>query len=277
MKKFRINPISVVVWLWLVVMNGVLVAMSYFFAILIHELGHFLTAKKRGYKVSRFSLSPYGVELSYFNQNINFRDELVIALAGPFSNLVSLLFVISLWWIFPSIYFLTESFVFVSLILALFNLLPAYPLDGGRVFVCVASNYVQKKVAKRIAIFANIALSLFFFVCFIVCVFVNFNPSLILISLFLFAGILDLRFDSKYEKINFFSKEMKNFSKADFLCVNEQTQLGKLVSHIETSKTIMFCVVFENGKTINLSEKMVKKLALNFSYETKLNEIFNKK
>lgn len=276
MKKISINPISILVWIWLVVMNGVFVATSYFFAILIHEFGHFLTAKRLGYKVSKFSLSPYGVELAYFDQNINYRDELLIAAAGPFFNLVSTLFVIGLWWIFPSVYFFTESFVFISVLIALFNLLPAYPLDGGRMFVSVFSNYVSAKTAKKITIFLNISLGCFFFVIFVVCMFINFNPSLILFSLFLFAGMLDLKFISKYEKIYVFAKEIKNFSKPTILCVNEDVCLGDLFSRLQTSKTIVFYVFLENGKTISLSEVMLKKLALNFPYETKIKDIFTK-
>lgn len=276
MKRFRINPISIVVWVWLVIMNGIVVATNYFFAILIHELGHFITAKKCGYKVSRFSLSPYGVELSYFDQNINFRDEMLIAFAGPLANFLSLFFVLGVWWIFPSVYFVTESFVMVSFLIALFNLLPAYPLDGGRIFVCIASNFVSGKVAKKFTIFSNLFLGSLFFVGFVVCLFINFNPSLMLFSLFLFAGVLDLKWVSKFDKINIFSKGMKNFSRPTFYCVNEQTSLKELIAHIENSKTVVFCLVFENGKIINLSENMIKKLALNFSYETKLKEIFNK-
>jgi len=276
MKRFRINPISIVVWVWLVIMNGIVVATNYFFAILIHELGHFITAKKCGYKVSRFSLSPYGVELSYLDQNINFRDEMLIAFAGPLANFLSLFFVLGVWWIFPSVYFVTESFVTVSFLIALFNLLPAYPLDGGRIFVCIASNFMSGKVAKKFTIFSNLFLGSLFFVGFVVCLFINFNPSLMLFSLFLFAGVLDLKWVSKFDKINIFSKGMKNFSRPTFYCVNEQTSLKELIAHIENSKTVVFCLVFENGKIINLSENMIKKLALNFSYETKLKEIFNK-
>ncbi len=276
MKKFSINPVSVFVWLWLVVMNGVFVATSYFVAIVIHEFGHFFTAKKLGYKVSKFSLSPYGVELSYFDQNINYRDELCIALAGPLANFASMLLVIALWWLFPTIYFFTESFVFISLLIALFNLLPAYPLDGGRAFVCMASNFVSSKTAKKITLLSNVFFAVFFFVTFVVCLFINFNPSLLLFSLFLVAGVLDLRFVSSYEKINIFSKEMKNFSKPTFYCVDEETTLCEMLSYVQSSKTVIFCVVLENGKLINLSEKMVKNLLMSYPYQTKLKTILKK-
>ncbi len=275
MKKFSINPVALVVWLWLVIMNGFVVATNYIFAITIHELGHFITAKKLGYKLSKFSLSPYGVELSYFGQSINYRDELLIAFAGPAVNFVSVFFVLGLWWIMPTIYFFTESFVSISLLIALVNLLPAYPLDGGRIFVSASSHFVKDRTAKKITYFANLFLGIFFFVMFVVFLFINFNPSLLLFSLFLFAGILDLRFSSRFEKINIFAKNMKNFTKPNIYCVSPDTRLCELLSRLQTSKTIIFCVIFENGKTVNLSEKMVINLSLNYPYETKLNEIFN--
>ena len=273
MKKFQINPISIIVWIWLIVMNGLVVAMSYLMAILIHEFGHFFTAKKLGYKVSKFSLSPYGVELSYFNQDINCRDELFIALAGPFANLLSVVFVVSLWWLFPTIYFFSESFVSISFVIAIFNLLPAYPLDGGRIFIDIASNFVTKKRAIKISYFFNFILASSFFVLFLICLFINFNPSLILFSMFLLVGVMDLKWTSKFEKISAFTKSTKSFSKALVVCVDEQVSLGNLVAYLETSKTIVFCVVLESGKVINFSEKMVKNLALNFPYQTKLKEI----
>ena len=275
MKKFSINPVALVVWLWLVIMNGFVVATNYIFAITIHELGHFITAKKLGYKLSKFSLSPYGVELSYFGQSINYRDELLIAFAGPAVNFVSVFFVLGLWWIMPTIYFFTESFVSISLLIALVNLLPAYPLDGGRIFVSASSHFFKERTAKKITYFANLFLGIFFFVMFVVFLFINFNPSLLLFSLFLFAGILDLRFSSRFEKINIFAKNMKNFTKPNIYCVSPDTRLCELLSRLQTSKTIIFCVIFENGKTVNLSEKMVINLSLNYPYETKLNEIFN--
>jgi len=276
MKKFTVNPVSIFVWIWLVVMNGVFVATSYFLAILIHELGHFFTAKRLGYKVTRFSFSPYGVELSYFDQNINYRDELLIALAGPFSNLITVIFVVGFWWIFPAVYFFTESFVMISMLIAVFNLLPAYPLDGGRAFVSLMSNFVSAKLAKRITMFLNVLFAVLFFVIFVACLFVNFNPSLILFSFFLFAGLIDLKFISKYEKINVFTKETKNFSKPTMLCVNDEVCLKELLGHLQTSKTIVFCVLLKNGKIINVSENLLKKLAMEFSYETKLKDIFYK-
>ena len=274
MKKFSVHPISIIIWLWLWIVLGAIVALSYVLAITIHELGHFLVAKKLGYNLTKFSLSPYGVSLSYYCQDLDFRDEIKIALAGPLANLLSAFLVLGVWWLFPSVYFFTEHFVCISVLLCLINLLPAFPMDGGRIFVCIFSHFFNKKISKKITIFFNLALSLLFFVLFIVFCFINFNPSYLLISCFLFVGFLDFNFVSKYEKINVFCKKTKNFSKINAFFVNSSVTIGELLAHIQSSRQVVFCLILENGKIINLSEKLVLKLSLNYPYNCSLNEIF---
>lgn len=250
--------------------------MNYFFATVLHELGHYFMAKRLGYQLDKFSFSPYGAELCYYGQNLDFKDELKIAFAGPCANFVSAFLIFAVWWVFPTTYFFTESFVSISLLLALFNLLPAYPLDGGRIFVCLSSFFLKEKTAKRLTFIFNFILAILFLILFVVCLFINFNPSLLMFSIFLFAGVLDLNFVSKYEKINIFNKRSKNFSKPIIYCVDGETTLKQLIDKIQTSKTHVFYVVLDNGKIISLSEKMVINLSIKFFYETKLCDIFSK-
>ncbi|MGN1201068.1 MAG: site-2 protease family protein [Candidatus Caccovivens sp.] len=273
MKKFHIHPTSVLIWVWLFVFLGVGSAISYLLAILLHEYGHYFMAKRLGYKLSRFSISPYGAELAYSGQNFDFRDELKIALAGPIVNLLSSLLVVGIWWVFPIFNYFSESFVYISLLLALFNLLPAYPLDGGRVFICLFSYFTEKKLAKRITIICNIILSVFFFATFFVCCFINFNPSLLLFGVFLVLGCIDLSQSTKFEKVNIFQKEIKKIVRPVVLCVNKEATLKELVKCIQTSKTHLFCYIAESGKTFFLSEKLVLKLLENYNMETYLKDI----
>lgn len=256
-------------------MLGALSAVNYFFAVIVHELGHYFVAKKLGYKLSKFSFSPYGVSLSYYDQNLLIEDETKIAAAGPFANFVSVLFVVALWWIFPTVYFFTESFVYVSVLLALVNLLPAYPLDGGRIFVSLGSKFFEQTKLKRVTIIFNILFSILFFALFVIFCFVNFNPSYLCFAVFLIAGVLDLKQNTKYEKVNIFNKKVKNFSKSEVLCIDSNTTISEILRKININKTVVFCVVLENGKIINLSEKMIIKLSMNYDLNTKLNEIFN--
>ena len=166
LKKISIHPFTIILWIWMFFVLGVLPALNYFFAILIHELGHYYTAKKLDYKLSKFSFSPYGVSLSYYNQTLENGDEIKVAVAGPIANLASAFCVVSLWWIFPNTYFFSESFVYISVLLALVNLLPAYPLDGGRMFICITSKFFSEKTAKKITVALNVCLACVFLVLF---------------------------------------------------------------------------------------------------------------
>ena len=273
-KKFIVHPVGLLIWIWLFIVLGILPALSYFLAIFIHEAGHYLTAQKCGYRLSKFSISPYGVALSYLGQNIEKNDEIKIALAGPAFNLFSAFVMLGVWWIFPDVYVFTDAFVTTSVCLALVNLLPVYPLDGGRVFVCISSGILNKNLAKKITLIFNFVLAFFFFVLFIVFCFINFNPTYFLFAFFLLLGMLDLNFVSKYEKINIFKKDMKNFVKPRILCVNQSVTIKDLLAKVQTNHTVLFCVCLENGRVVNLSEKMLLRLSLNFPYETKLEEIF---
>lgn len=276
MKKFSVHPISIILWIWLFVVLGWLPAISYILAIVIHELGHFFIAKKLGYSLSSFSISPYGFSLSYSNQNFDFKDELKIAIAGPLANFLFAFVILGVWWIFPSTYFFTEDFVLISIVIALFNLLPAYPLDGGRIFVNIASYFFDESVAKKITIIFNYLLAVVFFVIFVVCLFINFNPTYLLFSCFLFAGALNLNFVSRYEKINIFCKKKKNFASPVLLCVYPDVTIRELINKIQTSKTHIFYLILDDGKVVNLSEKIIINLSKKYNFETKIKEILKK-
>lgn len=264
---------SFVLWLWLLVVLGPMFALAYVVAIVLHEAGHFFVAKRLGYQLSKFSISPYGVSLSYFGQNFDFKDEIKIALAGPAVNLLSVLFVMGLWWICPNAYFFTDGFVEISLVLALFNLLPAFPLDGGRVFVALSSCFCSEKVAKKITIAVNIILSAMFFVLFVALLFVNFNPTYLLMAVFLIGGVLDLNFSTKFEKINIFSKKVKNFSRPFILCITPSTTIGELVKKMQSTKTFIFSLTTKTGKIINISEATILRLCLTYPFTTKLEDL----
>lgn len=276
-KKVLINPAFFIILIWLICATNVYIAISYFFAILIHELGHYYFAKFFGYKLTKFSLSPYGVSLSYYGQTLEQKDEIYIALAGPLANLITAFSTIAVWWIFPTFYFLSSSFVEISVVIALTNLLPAYPLDGGRIFVSCVSNIIERRKALKITIVFNIILSLIFYLLFFVFCFINFNPTYLLFAVFLTMGVLDLNFLSVYEKINIFNKKTKNFSKPKIYVVNEDVKLKDLLKKIQGNRTSIFVLIQKNGKSILLSDEFILKLSLTIDIDKTFEEILKNK
>ena len=277
MKKCTINPCFFIILIWLLFCSGFMVALSYFLVILLHELGHYFVAKRLGYKLSRFSLSPYGVSLSYYGETLEEKDEVNIALAGPFVNFLSAFLVMAVWWLFPSFYSISKEFTLVSFVIALFNLLPAYPLDGGRVFVACCGRFMDRKKAIKITMILNVVLSAFFFLMFIVFCFINFNPTYLLFGVFLVMGLLDLKFLSKFEKLNVFNKNFKNFSKPRFLVITEEATLKEILKKVEPNKATIFVFMKQNGKSVLISDKQILNLALNSDINLKIGDFISKK
>ena len=100
---------------------------------LLHELAHAYAAASYGYRLNKIVLMPFGAMLDGEFSDLSAKYEIILSLAGPLCNFACAALFLALWWCFPSAYPYTESAFYASLSLGLCNLLPAYPLDGGRI------------------------------------------------------------------------------------------------------------------------------------------------
>ncbi|MBQ3651934.1 MAG: M50 family metallopeptidase, partial [Clostridia bacterium] len=100
-------------------------------ALLLHELGHGLTAKGLGYRVRSLELWPFGAALSTDLEAGGMRA-LAVSLAGPLCGLVAAGMSLLFLRLLPETGPVMEPFFLMNLTLAAVNLLPAEPLDGGR-------------------------------------------------------------------------------------------------------------------------------------------------
>jgi Zn-dependent protease len=117
---------------------GIATAALFFGSVLLHELAHALVAKRRGVDVPKITLFIFGGVSHMADQPRSAREEFYIAAAGPAS---SILIALACAGIFAAAHDRQEQieamFVWLAAIngmLAFFNLLPGFPLDGGRVF-----------------------------------------------------------------------------------------------------------------------------------------------
>lgn len=102
-------------------------------AALEHECAHAFAARRLGFALDKIVLMPYGAVIAGDIEGISPKQELGVLLAGPLCNAFTALGFVALWWLFPETYPYTDAAAYISLSLFLVNLLPAYPLDGGRV------------------------------------------------------------------------------------------------------------------------------------------------
>jgi Zn-dependent protease/predicted transcriptional regulator len=193
---------------------SILFILCIFITVLMHELGHALTAKNFGIKTKDITLLPIGGLARLERLPEKPSEELMVAFAGPFVNIV-LAFITSLFITLPNTpeemvaqlengvnagnFFL--NFYLVNIVLAVFNLIPAFPMDGGRVLRAILSYKLERHHATKIAARIGQVLALGF-------IFLGFfsNPFLIFIGIFVFMGA---QIESEYTETKYMLKGYK--------------------------------------------------------------------
>jgi Zn-dependent protease len=138
------------VLLWTGGIQGVFVVLLAFASVLVHELGHALVARHLGVPVPGIELNFFGGAAKMGSQPRNAGDEIAIAAAGPavsfaIGGLGMLLFALSRIEFF-------QLLGWINLVLGGFNLIPALPMDGGRILRAVLARRVTFTRATEIAV-----------------------------------------------------------------------------------------------------------------------------
>lgn len=156
---------------------GLLLVLLVFVSVLIHELGHCAMAQQFGVRVLDITLWPFGGVARIEQMPALPRSELLIALAGPAMNLaiaVALLPPVALIWVFlgseriftgPDILTsitpasLIAYIALTNLSIMVFNLLPAFPVDGGRVLRAALTPGLGRDRATSVAVAIGMAMA----------------------------------------------------------------------------------------------------------------------
>ena len=116
---------------------GAFTAVMFFVSVLLHELGHSVVAKRYGIQVPRITLFIFGGVSEIAAESPNPQVEFWIAAAGP---IVSFVLGLTFWELQPffvdavTILVLIKYLAILNFVLGIFNLVPGFPLDGGRIF-----------------------------------------------------------------------------------------------------------------------------------------------
>jgi Zn-dependent protease len=182
------------------VASSLVYIVALFGIVVLHELGHALTARRYGIVTRDIILLPIGGVARLERMPRDPRQELLVALAGPAVNVaIAIVLYVALRLtgalpaedlytvdILSSTRAFAYQFVIVNIMLAVFNLLPAFPMDGGRVLRALLamrmSSYarattIAARVGRALAVVIG-AIGLFEFQ----------NPFWVLIALFVWAG-----------------------------------------------------------------------------------------
>lgn len=173
--------------------------LALFACVVFHELGHALTARKFKIGTRQITLLPIGGVASLEAMPEDPKEEFLVAIAGPAVNVVIAL---ALYLVVPMEEFLKQdpemleetmsainagNFLFylfsANVMLVVFNLIPAFPMDGGRVFRALLSMKFDRVTATQMAARLGQGVAFLFFLIGLL-----YNPILILIAIFVYFG-----------------------------------------------------------------------------------------
>ena len=187
-KSIYIHPLTYLLIIIAMITANFKKIIIYMSLIFVHELGHFLTAKYYRWNTDKIYIYPLG-GITRFNDLINksLKEELIIILMGPLFQIIFFLILVC---------FKVENIAFFNWTLLLFNLLPIYPLDGGKILNILLACLLPYKTSYIITI--HIA----FISYFLLFIFLIINYK----SLFLFIVLISLVFKimDEYSKRNYY-------------------------------------------------------------------------
>jgi Zn-dependent protease len=199
--RIHVTFLLYLAWIWLNyyqvaglsgAIQGILLILALFACVLLHEFGHAFAARAFGIRTPDITLWPFGGVARLNRIPDKPWQELIVAIAGPLVNVViaALLFLIhgtagiqqAEHLESPRVDLLAKL-AWVNVILVLFNLIPAFPMDGGRVLRALLAMVMPYAQATQIAARLGQGLALLFAVFGFI-----YNPILIFIAFVIFVG-----------------------------------------------------------------------------------------
>jgi len=137
---------------------GIACAVGVFFSIVFHEFSHSLVARRFGMRIKGITLFIFGGVAEMEKEPPNPKSEFLMAIAGPLASfLLAFIFsrlealAVAHAWSTPVVG-VSHSLAYINMIVAVFNLVPAFPLDGGRMLRAMLWHWKKDlRVATRIS------------------------------------------------------------------------------------------------------------------------------
>lgn len=272
--KLSVHPLFLVVGVYYALVGKIFVFIIYTVSAVVHELGHSYAAAGAGYGLNRITLMPFGAVASGNIDGLKLKDQIKIALAGPFVNLAIGLICVASWWIYPESYPFTEIVSEANFSLAIVNLLPVFPLDGGRVLSAVSTLKMGKKGSEMLCKITGGVFSALLVAGFIITIFGKVNPSLLFFALFVIFGAFGKGRENKYVKLYsaVTTEKLKRGMEIKKQAVDKSITLKRLISILDDTALNEIAVYSGDKCVATLSQTQINDLISRFDLYSKLEE-----
>lgn len=152
-----------------------------FFCIL-HEIGHLISGLILKMKLEKIEIMPFGLSISFYMDFNNSKiKDIIVALAGPTTSLVLAILCRDI----NLVYITTQEAVYSNLLILLFNLIPLYPLDGGRIIKGILNKKLGVANSNRLINKISYITMIILTVISSICVFYYKNLAIFFVCIFL--------------------------------------------------------------------------------------------
>ncbi len=232
--------------------TGVLFILALFACVVAHEFGHALTARRFGILTPDITLLPIGGVARLERMPEKPSEEIIVAVAGPMVNVVIAAVLIFIFGADPGLSALeslddpAQGFMSrlatVNIFLVVFNMIPAFPMDGGRVFRALLATRYSRTRATRIA--ARVGQGFAFLLGFLGLLG---NPLLIFIAVFVYIAATAEAQTTELQQVS------RNISAADamitsFESLNPEATIGDAADALLRTTQVEFPVMETDGR-----------------------------
>ncbi|MCK8815877.1 site-2 protease family protein [Natroniella sulfidigena] len=282
--KFKLNLLFLVV-LFLFSISGLFTEASLtFLIVLLHELAHSVVAVSEGVKVNEVELLPFGGVVKFANLiQLKPASEIKIALAGPVFNLLLVLVILLLiryeiillkWGLF---------LIRLNLTIGLFNLIPALPLDGGRVLRAKLTTQIGFKKATYQVLYLSKIIAIGVAIIAIIGIYLGkVNIMLLIISFFIYFIALKEKEYTPYLLMEYIAKKKEKFLTEKVVAVEQlvteqHTPLKDIIERLVPNRFNVILVVDSDLNILGsvTEDKLINALieeGLDLSIKSLLNE-----
>lgn len=231
-------------------------------ALIMHEIAHTLMLKALGYNIDCVELQPFGFIARLSEQYDNSLDELLVAATGPVASMVLGLITIAIAASNEEAVY-AKLFGNINVTLGIMNLLPAYPLDGGKLLFCGLDIFIGTRKAKCITVCTGIAIAFGFSVLtiYLVCIDMRAIPYASMFVLLLIAALREKRGleIANARKVAFKQSRFRRGStmRVQHVVINQHSSVLQATRCLDGGKYTVFTVLDDNMniiRTISESE-----------------------
>lgn len=235
-----------------------------FLLVMLHELGHAAMASHFGYEVEEVSLLPFGgvARLSYGSIGFTPKHEAAIAIAGPAVNLllVAMAYVMGSFHLWPASF--VHQVIELNVWIAVFNLMPGLPLDGGRVLRAARARTHGYEVATTEVYQLSLWISVFLLALGGAALWSGYpHLGIVILGLFLFVSAWAGKRQVASETIRFLDAKRKRLEVNPHpqvvraIAASQDTQMREVVRQFAPERYHMVYVLDENGDVRTIVEE----------------------